>query len=198
MHPKIKRYLHHALITVELTLIWTLVSLLSLGLLLGPATVALYHILFHLIHNNKRPDNLIVRFKKSLTISLPQSVIFTLFSLGLMLLLYYIIFQIEQTFVIILIYFLFLEILLMLLFAFPIMALFKQKRLKTLFKTSFFIANIHGLTSILMVLLLVLMGLLAWGFHPLIIIVYLPLYFYLSAALYRRVLVQYIANEKKT
>ncbi len=198
MKPRLKQYLHHSLITLELTLMWALVSLLSLGLLLGPATVALYHILFHLIHSNKRPDNLVLRFKKSLTMSLPQSVIFTLLSLGLMLLLYAVIFQIETTFLIILIYFIFLEILLMLLFSFPIMALFKHDKMRILLRTSFLIANMHGLTSILVVLLLVIMGLLAWAIHPLIIAIYLPLYFYLSTALYKRVLIQYIAKEKKS
>ncbi len=187
----------HLFITLNLFIIWLLISTLSLGLLFGPASVALYHILFHLIRSNKRPENLFLRFKKSLVASLPTSFIYTLLMTIILLSLYYTIYEFEPSLITILVYILFLELTLMLLVAFPLMAVFKHHSLTHLITMAFLMSNVHALSSILIVLMLLTMGFLAWLLHPLTLLLSLPIFFYLSAWLYQRMFNHYIQETKK-
>ncbi len=182
--------------TFMLSVIWFLSTLLTLGFGLGPATSAVYKVLFRMFRYGERPESIFHQFKEDFKSTLPNSVFMTfllLFLLGVSLYLSTLTTDLSLT---IPLYVLAFESIIVLIYVFPALAVFKFENMKHAFKTTVLMANFHALTTFpALALLIILVG--AVYFVPYIWIVPLIAYFILSAKVFHKRFMVYIRRIEK-
>ncbi len=183
------------LLSLKLTVLWILTIILSLGLLIGPATAALYKLMFHAWHTHELPSRTITQYKLSVKLTLKDGVIFSIIYAALIALLVYLYFQAATTAQFVFIYFFGFEILLLSLYTFPIISIFKMPSMKAQFKAVFMIGNLHAFTSITLIAMLAVLFTLSVLYTPVILILLLPAYMLMSSYLYYKVLVFYVQED---
>ncbi len=182
-------------LSLKLTVLWLVTIVFSLGLLIGPATAAVYKLMFHAWHTNELPTNTVTQFKLSVKLTLKEGISFSLIYGAILAFLVFLYFQASSTAQFVVIYFLGFEVLLLSLYTFPIIAIFKMPSMKAQFKAVFMIGNLHAFSSIALIAMIAIIVTSSILYSPFMLLVLWPLYMLLSSYLYYKVLVFYVADD---
>ncbi len=177
--------------TFILSVIWFLATIFTLGIGIGPATSAVYKVLFRTMRYEKSPDSLFEQFKEDFKSTLPNSIFMPLILLVLLGGALYLTTRTEDISLLIPLYVVAFESLIVLLYVFPALAVFKFENMKHAFKTTLLMANFHALTTFPALGLLVAL-VAAVYFVPYIWIVPLVAYFILSAKVFHKRFMVYV------
>ncbi len=179
-------------LAAKLTVLWFLLGILSLGLLIGPATAAFYKIMFHVNHTDRIPQKPVHQYFRSIKHTLKDGILVFILAVALFALIYYLYTLATSTWQYVLVYFIGFEALIVTLYTFPILALFKANNIFIHIKTAFLLANLHAFSSLLLVFMIGVMVLASFLYSPITLIFLILPYLFGSATVFHRVLSFYI------